>query len=517
LVLRAPSGPALDRTRQSALRTGELVALAGIVVIGMWLRMAGLTSHGLWRDDAWVALSGRVSIATALRMGATAPGFTLIERAWILFDPASSRWAQLLPLVLGGVGIVAMFCLARYLRLSVWLSLGTAALIALSPVAIAYSTHVKQYSADLVLACALMGLGEAARRRTERRPLGALVAVSCVGFVITASVVAVIVGVWAMLLVVSLADRRARRRVIWGGAVTALGCGVASLLWYSHLSHALPLFWSQQHRFLEITPLHKVVPQLTSMVSDAVLKAHSGAVVTASVGIALTVVALVGLGAGPRIWSSGLVIAAALFAAALGLIPWGTGRTDEVLYPALALLLAFGVERLARGAAARAPGVAMESIVAGLIGVALVAGMVRADVEHPAVYPAVDARLLMREVAAHERPGDLVYVSSASRYPWVLQSPDRPRLVMGTGWGAGYTVTSTRSDEFIAPSYSWEVAFHPGRWARRTTSARRLWFIGGGFPPNRTDYEYQAIRRAGWRPVKVLHATGSVAVLMTRS
>ena len=142
--------------------------------------------------------------------------------------------------------------------------------------------------------------------------------------------------------------------------------------------------------------------------------------------------------------------------------------------------------------------------------------MVRTDVEHPAVYPAVDARLLSAEVAAHEQAGDLVFLSSSTRYPWVLQSPDRPRLVFGSGWGAGYTVTSTRPDQFIAPSYSWEVGYRPEQWARRTTSARRLWFVGGGYPPSRHDLEYRAVLAAGWRPVTVLRAAGCVAVLMTR-
>ena len=116
----------------------------------------------------------------------------------------------------------------------------------------------------------------------------------------------------------------------------------------------------------------------------------------------------------------------------------------------------------------------------------------------------------------HEQAGDLVFVSSPTRYPWVLQSPDRPRLVFGSGWGAGYTVASTRPDQFIAPSYSWEVDHRPSDWARRTTTATRLWFVGGSYPPSRHDLEYRALQAAGWRPVTILRAPGCVAVLMTR-
>ena len=124
----------------------------------------------------------------------------------------------------------------------------------------------------------------------------------------------------------------------------------------------------------------------------------------------------------------------------------------------------------------------------------------------------------MAELAAHERPGDLVYVNSTTRYPWVLAQPERPRIVFGSGWGAGYTVVSTRADEFLAPSYRWEAAYRPADWARRTGRAERLWFVGGGFPPSPNDREYRAMLAAGWRPQAVrLRVPGAVAVLMTRA
>jgi hypothetical protein len=82
-------------------RSRDLGALAAVTALGLWLRAQGLSDVGLWRDDAWVALTSRVDVATAWRMGVTAPGFTLVERAWILVHPGSSRWDQLLPLVHG--------------------------------------------------------------------------------------------------------------------------------------------------------------------------------------------------------------------------------------------------------------------------------------------------------------------------------------------------------------------------------------------------------------------------------
>ena len=149
--------------------------------------------------------------------------------------------------------------------------------------------------------------------------------------------------------------------MILAGAITAVSCAAVGLALYAHLSSSLHLFWSQQHRFLEVTPVHTFVPRLATMASTAVAQDPDRTrLLETWVGIVLMVVALVGLTAGAKVWSSGLALAAALAAAALGLIPWGTGRTDMVLYPALALLVAFGVERIVAAAAERVPAVPVE-------------------------------------------------------------------------------------------------------------------------------------------------------------
>ena len=93
---------------------------------------------------------------------------------------------------------------------------------------------------------------------------------SCVGLVISASVVVVIVG-----RVGDAADdvvggiATVECRCITVGAITAVSCAAVGLaLFYAHLSTALHLFWSQQHRFLEATPVHRFVPRLVTMAVD---------------------------------------------------------------------------------------------------------------------------------------------------------------------------------------------------------------------------------------------------------
>ena len=139
----------------------------------------------------------------------------------------------------------------------------------------------------------------------------------------------------------------------------------------------------------------------------------------------------------------------------------------------------------------------------------------RSDIAHPARYPAVDATLLI-EVAEHEHPGDLVYVELVGPVPVgaPVTRPTEAGVRFGLGHGVHRGDHPTRAVR--GPVLSWETGFHPRRWARQNDSAQRLWFVGGGFPPSRHDREYRAILAAGWRPVTVLRASGSVAILMTR-
>ncbi|HVN49904.1 MAG TPA: hypothetical protein VMT43_00655, partial [Acidimicrobiales bacterium] len=269
-----------------------LGVLATVTVLGLWLRVQGLSHLGLWRDDAWVALSSRVGISTAWRMGVTARGFMLAERAWTLLHAGSPTWAQLLPLALGVAGILAVYALARQFGLPSWWSIGCATVVALSPIAIVWSTHVKQYSTDLLLSCVLLGLGERARRVPIGLRLALLGTASLVSLVVSASVVPILVGVWLALAVVAAEQRSRRRAIVVAGGVTAALCGAFALAALSHLPTALHRYWQDEGRFVptsSVRDLGRGVTRAVEALATGVVHLPSPLAVVGAVLVALLV------------------------------------------------------------------------------------------------------------------------------------------------------------------------------------------------------------------------------------
>ena len=97
---RSPRQPGRPGTTVGRVLPG--LAVVGLTAIGAALRLPALTDAGLWRDDAWVALVGRVGPGMAWDMSATAPLFTAGMWAWLhLGDRMVAWWAQLPPMALG--------------------------------------------------------------------------------------------------------------------------------------------------------------------------------------------------------------------------------------------------------------------------------------------------------------------------------------------------------------------------------------------------------------------------------
>ncbi len=125
---------------------------------------------------------------TALRMGTATPEASLWpSEPGSASIKGSSLWAQLLPFIAGQCGILAIYFLVRYWRLARWLALTAAFVVSVSPIATQYSTHVKEYSTDFLVACFVLWRAEAARRSPDKRQLiifgvGSGVAVLISGF-----------------------------------------------------------------------------------------------------------------------------------------------------------------------------------------------------------------------------------------------------------------------------------------------------------------------------------------------
>ena len=129
----------------------EAVLIVALCGLGLAMRVSGLTSRDPWFDDAWAALPAHVPLGDALRMVVTTPLYALGLREWIILGPTDTWWAQLPALVLGVLGIAAIYLLVRAHRFSPLAGFVAAAVIAAGPITVNYSTRLKEYSADLLL------------------------------------------------------------------------------------------------------------------------------------------------------------------------------------------------------------------------------------------------------------------------------------------------------------------------------------------------------------------------------
>jgi hypothetical protein len=507
-------------TPRPAWRTtlGTWLALAAVTGVGAAIRVHGLTSLGLWRDDAWAALSSQVGIGTAWHMWVTAPGFYLFERTFLLLDPGTTWWAQLPPLVVGVAAIPAMYAVARFFRLGRAAGLGLALLVCVSPIAATYSTRLKEYGADLLLTCLLLILAEAARRQPDRRHLTLLALASGTAFAVSATMGLVVAALWLALLVLHRRSRPALGVIVVAGGCVAVACAVVAGLLYRHVSPALQRFWDGY--YLD----HASAWAFATSLYDSAWNLFTGLLGFAVVQPAARVVVLAGLVAllVAGAWRTAamlgpvLVLAAAVVASALHLAPLGAGRVDEYLYPVLLLLLATGATRACRALDRALSGLAAPlRVVAAVVVLLGGAALVGHAADNLPVYPGTDVHGLAATLARHERPGDHVVVSELMRYPWALYEDRPPHIVLGSDWSTGFTVVSTRPDTFIVPSEYYEGGSDPSRWARQLRPYRRLWYVYAS--PLSLNPSYAALVAAGWHPVTTISAAGAKAVLMERT
>ena len=495
-------------------------ALGLVTVLGAAVRVRGFTDAGLWRDDAWVALSSRVGIGTAWHMWATAPGFYFVERSWMVLHIGSTSWAQVVPFALGVAAMPAAFALARVFGFGRRTSLCCTLVVAMSPVCLMYSTRLKEYGADFLLACLLLGLGESARRRATPRSFALLGLVSVLSFGVSASTALVVVAVW-IALTIDVVGRRAahpasRRTFLSVGAVSALVCLVEEKVLYRHISPRLQQNWSGFYIS------HNSLIGLVASAHARVLVLCSGLVGTydrsplqaALLFTVVTVLLVAGMTVGRDMLAPTLVLVFALGAALADRIPIGTGRTDEVLYPALLLLGASGLRRIRFALGRHVPRLSVRRVAVALIAVVVTGILLNDGLTLDTQYPATDVRTLAVEIHQAMRPGDHIVVRSLMRYPWALYEDEHLTIRFGTAWSTGFTVANTEPGVFIIPSQRNEGDVNPSQWASEVSGYHRLWFVGVGSLAQSPTF--RILHRSGWHAVETLYAPGCQATLVVR-
>lgn len=512
---RAREDPASPDTRARVLATGALVIL---LAAGAAMRVQGLTSLGLFRDDAWAAMSSRVGLGTATHMWVTAPGFYFLERSFIGLHPHVTWWAQLPPLVAGVAAIPAIYLLARFFGLHRVVGLVLALVVCVSPICIVYSTRVKEHGTAFLVTCAMLWVAETARRRPDRACVRVLAAASVLAFFVSASLGPVIAGVWIAFGISALGEPSRRRAVLAGGAIVAGGCTVVAAIFYGHISPSLTKFWSGNY-ITHGSPGAFVSTGRSTLWGVYANLLHLTAATTAEGTVLLVVLlgfSLLGAWRNAAMLGPACIIVVAVCASATRVAPLGTGRTDEYLYPALLLLLASGAVRLgvaARGRLRLRPGPVAGPAVA-VVSLLVAAVLIGAALATVPPYPGVGMQALAADIQRNAEPTDHIVVGELARYSWAY-SLDRPvRVRFGAAWSTNFTVTSTDPKVFIVPSEYYEGDSHPERWASALRGDQRLWFVEA--PPLSVNPTYAALLRDGWHPVRTLQAPGCAAILLER-
>jgi hypothetical protein len=469
-------------------------ALALIVLFGAAVRAYGFSHSDPWFDDAWVVLSTKVPLSSAVHMVDTTPLFTLGMRAWIGFHPHSLWWDQLPVFLCGLLAIVAVFFLLRYFKLWWPLAFLGALVIAASPVAITYSTRVKQYNLDILLACALWWLFERWRRDPSRRAAIILAATASLALLISATTIVVIAPIGAVALL--YAWRQRERRVEVAIILAAAGATLITeyLIWLRGLSHGLHVGWTNRGYLLTFSSVHKFLFSLQTMSTQffhwmiGVPTGHppdpSKAITFAGVVIAIVVVTLlVAVTIGP-LWTltrrrqveptqfaaPALSLAFAVALALMTVSPFGGGRTDEVIYPGVLLLFGTAVSQLQQRWSQWTRFFLVAAVLAGA-SCAVVGERNRAN------YPTINLRGLYATFHPHVKQTDYIVVDPWLTFTWSDDSLSRTGVSFKKtffDWSQGFHVVSYErqvviSDEYFFPNWVYGLIHN---------SSSRLWYVG---------------------------------------
>ena len=552
---------ALDPTRAIA---GGVLAL--VTLLGALVRLPGIDRSGLYFDDAWFALPARVPFATALKMIVTAPGYTMLQREWIVLGPGGNVWPKVLAFLLGVACIPVMYFVARRLGFGLWLSVAIAGLVAVSPAAIEYSVRVKEYEGDLLFAAVVLVTAEAVRRTPTTRRLVVLGVVSVVAVTMSTSLVVVVVGSWLAVLLEALVVRIATGRVLVAGAVTALVCAVPTLWIAGRIPPRLTAFWrandhlvggpfTLHHASLLIAavPLglaHGLVG--TPVGQSSVLFGHSilGTVASAcGLGILLlatfVVVRSCRRDAVPvdRVGVSSLAtISFALLLWLVGAVPLGTGRTDLVVYPSIAILGGLAAREVISWL--RSSPATMRVAPTLVVGTGVVLALVGAGVAWRSAswYPAQDVSSLPAATSWQAHRNTAVLVTARNSYTWAFEELSSFRVHSSKTDPASSTIGFWVT--FDSPRVLEQVA-SPGRGPSTVIDTRsvvpglgalpprvaRLWLIAptaSTFSPSSGRLRGPAAERivpsramrildaAGWRRSTVVERAPGVAAILYR-
>ena len=426
-------GEIRSTTRRGRHPVWFLASLGSVVGVGAILRILHLSHGTLFRDDAWVALTSHVDFSTAWKMVGASPGYIIGMRQWIDIV-GHTTWLQQLPtLVVSIASLLALGALARWWGLSRVSTILIVSVLAGSRIAVEYSTHLKPYSHDLVMASFLLfTAAKASRERNVWWFAGA-----CVVSVTTSlTALPLVVGGAAVVLTRSMRQGTARHLV---GPLVGVGLPLLVFAWVVQRGLSPRLHESWTSNFVDVSSIGGFVSSSTDIVRGLLwgLVDSTPRIGIPSLGgfvvLVFAVVVVIGSCQRGRSTLPVVGIACAYLAAVLGVIPLGTGRTDSYLYVPLLILFGLGLDtvmnRIRRGA--------LRTISVGLVSIIPFVGLYDHIVYHQP-YPGGDFRAVAAVISGTVRDGGNVIVEGTARWPYAYYSAKSLTLEFSPNYNTGF-------------------------------------------------------------------------------
>jgi MFS family permease len=473
-----------------------------LVLIAFFTRYASLDPDSLHIDDAWVLLGWKADRWVDIqRAGSTSLGFVLMLRAWLGVVGSSYSDAQLLPFVISLFSAPAFLLVALRTRIRYPAALLGSAMLLASPTLVSYSTRVKHYSLEVLLAILLIGLAAAILRDpTARRAWIAYVLGSVVALVISFAVLGVVLAGLGAGLVALLRQEGIAR--LWRSC--ALACTISAALfaggWFltiirPTLSTALRDFWSGFY-LSDAVGRPNVAPwwHWTDTASSGLLAhdwkllrflfegAFTGPTTVLLVGFVAATL-LVGFRRPLHALLFGIPFVVAVGGSAAQVAPLGGGRTDAWLYAPMTFMIVSAVDvvlQWAHGAQRRGVGDARPNalvargrglVLSGIV--SLIALLCLLNIPSPASFPWPDAEPLVRRLEAGRRSSDLVVVAPNFTFNYALQAPQHITTKVSTRNSTRFTpvlqgVNTMNWQDYPAPMREFD---------KRISRVRDVWLI----------------------------------------
>jgi hypothetical protein len=466
-----------------------------IVAFGFWTRVTGFSHGSPWFDDAWVVLSSRESLSTALRMVNTTPLFSLGMRSWILLHPGALWWDQIPVFIFGLIDIVAVYLLLRYFKMWWPIPYLGALIIAVSPIVVSYSTRVKQYNTDVLSCCLIFWLFERWRRSPTRGRAVTLAVVVALVLLTSASSLVVVAPMCVVVVHAAWVERKRLTDAVIVVATAVVTAAVEYVVWLRHLSNGLDVGWTNRgylltfktgkkfgfalenmgselfHFMLDIPAGHPPNPsKLITPMGAVVALLTAIALVAATTWVVVPALRRLGQVAGPLV-APALTVACAVVLGLAAISPFGDGRTDEVFYPALLLVFGAVVTRLAKVHWRHA----VSTLLVGAVVAVGALAYVGATTREP--YPTIGLVSLYHQLAPKLNSGEAVVVDPWLDFAWADDDLTPTSVSFAHtffDWSQGFHVVSEDRNVVMSNEYFFPNSAMNGLKYYFST----LWYVG---------------------------------------